>query len=67
MLGGGPEMDVHFASIFGQPQKWMSNPVSISQPPHERGKGGGGTLWSRLTSQASTHRRYPLPAIMSVA
>ena len=44
---GVPKMDVHWTSIFGQPQKLMLN-----QPPHGRGEGGGRALWSRVTSQA---------------
>ena len=48
MLGAGPETDVHGTSISGQPQRWMSNPASILQPPHkgereEEGHSGHGS------------------------
>ena len=64
MLGGGPEVDVHWTSIFGQPQQWMPNPASIL---HKR-RGGGGSIHKDTPGHGSQarlpiHRRYPLPTI----
>ena len=53
--GSGRPLHIHFRTA---PES-NSNPASIPQPPHQRVKGGGGTLWPRLTSQASHSSSLP--------